>query len=318
MSKHLVTLGDLVLDIILPVTLPVEGGSHQQVTDRRIEPGGAANTIITARNLGLEVTVAGTVGSDVYGEQILCPLRECGADCQYVTVLPDTTSTLVITLTDRARGDHVFLGHYGEGPAVPYPDGLSARIEAADALFLSGYTLVEKRLATLARRAINYAYKLGIRIFLDAGPLLLLADQDQVKWALERTFLLFLTEDEAERITQSKSGPDAYADLIQQGPTYAVVKRGMLGCTIVTADWQLDVPGFPAQHVVDTVGAGDVFAAAYIAGVIHGLEIRECARLANAAGAACVQKIGAGTNAPTSAEMMAVLNEAGEPVSFPC
>jgi 2-dehydro-3-deoxygluconokinase len=316
MSKHLVTIGDLVLDIILPVTLPVTSGSHQHATDRRIESGGAANTIITARNLGLEVTAAGSVGSDVYGEQILHSLRERGADCHFVTVLPDTTTTLVITLTDRASGEHVFLGHYGEGPEVPYPDGLDARIEAADALFLSGYTLAEKRMAAFALRALDHAFKRGTKIFMDAGPLLQLADQDQVKWALERTFLLFLTEEEAKLATQGKSGPEAYADLLRHGPTYAVVKRGALGCTIVTVDWWLEFPAFPIENVVDTVGAGDVFAAAYIAGVVHALEIRECARLANAAGAVCVQKVGAGTNAPTSEEIMTML--AGEAVDFLC
>jgi sugar/nucleoside kinase (ribokinase family) len=318
MSKHLITIGDLVLDIILPVALPVESGHHQHVTDRRIVPGGAANMINTARNLGLDVTVVGIVGSDVYGDHILHALNENGADSRFVMVVPDTASTLVITLTDRASGEHVFLGHYGDGPEMVYPDGLDEQIEAADALFLSGYTLAEKRIAAVAMHALDHAYQHGTKIFMDVGPLLQLADQKQVKWALERTFLLFLTEEETTLLAPGKSGSDAHTDLLRLGPTYIVVKHGEEGCTISTADWQLDFPAFPVKNVVDTVGAGDAFAAAYIAGVVNGLEIRECARLANATGAACVQKVGSGTNVPTCGEIIAVLNEAGERVDFLC
>ncbi|MBN1565231.1 MAG: carbohydrate kinase family protein [Anaerolineae bacterium] len=318
MVKKLITIGDLVLDIIFPVRLPVVGGQHQPVADRRIEPGGAANTVITARHLGLDVLVVGTIGSDVYGERIREPLAQTGADCRFVVAAPDTASTLVMTLTDRASGEHVFLGHYDDGPEMAYPDGLDEQIEAADALFLSGYTLAEKRMAAVATRALDHAHQHGVKIFMDVGPLLQMADQDQVKWALERTYLLLLTEEEAALVTQGKSGPEAYAELLLQGPTYAIVKRGAEGCTIVTAEWWLEFPGFPVEKVIDTVGAGDTFAAAYIAGVVHGLEIRECARLANATGAACVQKIGCGTNAPTYDEIMAVLTTTGEAVNFLC
>jgi ribokinase len=318
MGKHLVTIGDLVLDIIMPVTLPIVGSQHQSLTERSTEPGGAANTIITARNLGLDVTVVGTVGSDVYGERILRPVRDSGADCSFVTIQPDTTSTIVVTLTDRESGEHVFLGHYGEGPDVPYPDGLDVCIAQADALFLSGYTLADSRIAAMAQRALKCAYEAGVPIYLDVGPFLNHADQELVRWVLERTHLLFLTDEETSQVVDQRRGPEAYADLLLHGPTYAIVKRGASGCIVVTVDWWLDFPAFPVETVLDTVGAGDAFAAAYIAGVLNGLEIRECALLANATGAASTRKVGAGSNAPTCDEIMAVLEGAGESIDFSC
>ncbi len=119
----------------------------------------AANFIVAARNLGIEVSAAGAVGDDAYGAQILAPLRERGVDLSSVVVTPGSTSTIVITLTDRQSGEHVFLGNYGEGPEIPYPKGLDARIDQADALFLSGYTLVEKRIVPMTLRAVEYAHK---------------------------------------------------------------------------------------------------------------------------------------------------------------
>jgi hypothetical protein len=93
---------------------------------------------------------------------------------------------------------------------------------------------------------------------------------------------------------------------------------GAQGCMIITRDWWFQVPAFPVDQVVDTVGAGDTFDAAFVAGLINGLEMRECALLANEMGAASTRKVGAGTNAPTCAEMMAVLEQAGDKVDFTC
>ncbi len=318
MSKTLVTLGDLVLDILLPVALPALPGRHQQTTERRIEPGGAANTIITALNLGLDVVVAGSVGSDVYGEQILRPLRERGARLDGVRIMPESESTLVVTLTDRDSGEHVFLGHYGGGPEVTYPPALDAAITGAGALFMSGYTLVERRIVALALRALEQAVRVGTPIYMDVGPLLEMADEDTIRWVLEHTHTLFLTEDEAALVTGGRTGPDAYADLLALGPRCVVVKRGAQGCAVLTADWWEEVPAFPVERIVDTVGSGDAFDAAFIAGALGGLVLRACALLANATGAVSVQKAGSGTNAPTCREIMDVLEQAGVDITFSC
>jgi len=51
MAKHMVSVGDLVLDVILPVTLPVQAGQHQEPSFRRLEPGGAGNLMTAAAHL---------------------------------------------------------------------------------------------------------------------------------------------------------------------------------------------------------------------------------------------------------------------------
>jgi sugar/nucleoside kinase (ribokinase family) len=318
MAKRIVSIGDLVLDIIMPARFPIRGGEHQNLPERRIEPGGSANFIIAARNLGIEVSAAGAVGDDVYGTQILAPLRARGVDVSHVDVSPGSTSTIVVTLTDREGGEYVFLGNYGEGPDIPYPAGLDAQIEQAGALFLSGYTLVEKRIVPMTLRAVEYAHQLDKPIYMDVGPLFKLADEEHVKWVLKHVHLLFLTADEASLVTHEKRQEQTYADLLLEGPKFAVVKMGAQGCMIITRDWWFQVPAFQVDQVVDTVGAGDTFDAAFVAGLINRLEMRECALLANAMGAASARKIGAGTNAPTCAEMMAVLEQTREKVDFTC
>jgi ribokinase len=318
MGNHIVSIGDLVLDIILPASLPVYPGEHQNLASRSTEPGGAANFIITALNLGAAVSATGTVGDDFYGERILRPMQERGAKLEHVVVVPGSTSTVVITLTDRDTGEHVFVGNYGGGDDVPYPAGMDATIDRADAIFVEGYTLAETRVVPMALRALEYAVKAGKPIYTDVGPLLHFGEKEHIQWLLRNTYLLFLTEDEAPLITEGLHDEEAYARLLVEGPEIAVVKRGPQGCKILSHNWWYDVPGFPVDTIVDTVGAGDCFDAAFMVGMLHGLDIEQCGLLANATGAANIQKIGAGANAPTCREIMHELDKVGKKVDFSC
>jgi len=308
MAPHIVSIGDLVLDVILPVTLPVQPGHHQTSPERHVEPGGAANFMIAARHMGLDVSAAGAIGEDVFGTLILDGLRSEGVDTAFVVAMPGSSSTLVIALTDRASGEHTFVGNYGAGPPVRYPDELDACIAGADAVFLQGYTLAEERITPLALRGLDRAAEAGTPVFLDA---------EIVRRVVAGSALLLMTEDEVPLVSEGRTGEAAYAYLLASGPATLVVKRGPAGCTIVTRDGPLALPGYPAR-VVDTSGAGDCFDAAFVAGLLRGLPLADCGRLANAMGAAAVGRAGAGRNAPTCADVMAILQGAGDEVNYAC
>lgn len=312
---NVVSVGDLVLDIILPVTLPV--ALHQDVSTRRVEPGGAGNFMIAAQHMGLTVFAVGAVGADLFGAQVLDILRQEGVDTQGVVAVPGSTTTMVIVLTDQKSGDHVFLGHYGEGPEVPYPDSVDDIIANADALFVQGYTLSEKRVVPMAVRAVERALAVNLPIYLDVGPFMAQMSPERVPWIVQRAQTMLMTEDEVPLVSGNLFGGAAYEYLLAQGVQTVVVKRGASGCLVVTAEGREDVPGFGAR-VVDTVGAGDCFDAAFLAGRLNGLSLRDSALLANAMGAASVQKMGAGRNAPTCDEVNSVLSQAGVKLNFLC
>ncbi len=317
MAGHVVSVGDLVLDVVLPVRLPVIGGEHQEPAFRRVEPGGAANFLFAARHMGLQVTAAGAVGADVFGQLILDALRGAGISAAHVVTVPGSTSTLVVALADPLSGQHAFIGHYGAGPDVPYPDRLDAALSDAGALFVMGYTFAEKRVVPLALRALDRAREIGLPVYLDVGPFMAAVPLDVMLRVTARADVMLMTEDEIALVYQGESGDAVYARLLDRGPHTLIVKQGASGCVIVTRDGQTHVPGYPAE-VVDTIGAGDCFAGAFLAGRLNGLDLIDAARLANAMGAASVQKAGAGRNAPTCAEVMDILARAGERLEFPC
>lgn len=317
MNKHVISVGDLVLDIILPVTLPVQGGVHQDVPQRRLEPGGAGNFMIAARRMGLAVTSAGALGADVFGEVVLAALRAEGIDTQFVDAPPGSTSTLVLTLTDQRSGEHVFVGTYGHGPEMAYPAGMDACIAGAGAIFLQGYSLFEQRVAAVSVRAVEHAYAANVPVYADAGPFMAHIAPERVAWLVSRAHHLLMTEDEVPFFAGGRTGQAAYNVLLAAGPSALVIKRGDKGCSIITPQGVNEVPGF-AVPVVDTVGAGDCFDAAWIAGQLHGLPLVQCGQLANAMGAAVVGRTGAGTNAPPCSEVLALLSGAGIQVNYPC
>ncbi|MGQ9849210.1 MAG: carbohydrate kinase family protein [Aggregatilineaceae bacterium] len=317
MSKHIVSVGDLVLDVILPVRLPVLPAQHQETPLRRVEPGGAGNFMIAARRMGLSVSAAGAVGADAFGTLILDALTAEGVDVSCVVREPGSTSTLVIVLTDQGSGEHTFIGNYGQGPDVAYPPPLDGVIARADVLFVQGYTLSEHRVVAMARRAIERARQVGVPVLLDAGPFMAYVAPDLREWAVTQSAVLLMTEDEVPLVAEGRSGPEAWRAVLAAGPELLVIKRGAAGCTLVTAEGTEDVPGF-AVPVIDTVGAGDCFDAAFVAGLLHHLPWRQCAQLANAMGAAVVQRVGAGRNAPPCADVLALLEKAGERIDYPC
>lgn len=315
MTKRIVSVGDLVLDIILPVQLPIQPAHHQDTGTRRVEPGGAGNFIIAARRMGLEVSAVGAVGADPFGGLILDLLHSEGVDTTYVTSLPGSTSSLVVVLTDQQSSEHTFVGTYGDGPEIPYPAGLDQAITHTDALFIQGYTLSEKRMVPLAFRAVERAAAAHVPIYLDVGPFMAFVSPEDRAHIIEQVSVILMTEEEISLAADGRAGSDAVDYLLSHGPRALVVKQGPEGCTVMTRNSQEHVSGFRVS-VVDTVGAGDCFDAAFVAGHLNGLSLWECGRLANAMGAATVQRMGAGRNAPAYSDVMEILRQAGEHINL--
>jgi 2-dehydro-3-deoxygluconokinase len=96
--------------------------------------------------------------------------------------------------------------------------------------------------------------------------------------------------------------------LLAFGPSVVVLKLGGEGCLVATSEEVHNVDGFSVP-VVDTVGAGDSFAPAFIAGWLRGGTLRDCAVLGNAMGALAVTQRGAGTRIPSREHLLELLTD---------
>mgnify|MGYP000865811223 CR=1 FL=1 len=313
--RRVVTVGDFVADLVVSIpSLPVEAARHQLASALALEPGGAGNFLIAGARLGLEMSLLGVRGDDMFGAAAAAALEREGVDTRGLVAQAGGSTTTVLVLVDEA-GQHVFLGKYGSGPEIEFPDGWEQEIRASAALFLSGYSLHEERLARAALRGLETARACGAQVFFDPGPHIAGMSELRIANIIQQTDVILLTEEEIPLVAGGQSGIDAARALLAHGPRMVCVKRGGQGCVILTPAGETAHSGYPVE-VRDTNAAGDSFAAAFIYASLSGWRLDQIARFANAMGAAKVQKLGSGTHVPTRDEVAAVLRSQPNDIPF--
>lgn len=308
MAKHIVSVGDLVVDLVLEVQLPITIDQHQMSSSLQFETGGATNTIMAARRMGLDVAVLGTVGADFQGRMLKEVLDQEAVDTSALVIPSESTTTTVIALTDKQQQGHVFLGHYGISDPIPMTPIAQQVLAQSDAVFILGYTLVEERLQPLIEDVLTYIDTNDIPLYFDVGPFLGQLAHEQIETVLQLTDVLLLTEDEIPFVTQGKTGIEACQELLERYPNLLIVlKTGESGCQIMSHQTSIICEGYKVD-IVDSIGAGDSFAGAFMWAHLNGMSLADCGKIANAMGAASVQKIGGGRNIPTCQEVQEILN----------
>jgi len=247
-------------------------------------PGGnGGNTSYVVAKLGLPSRLISVAGADERGDRLKAILRSAGVDISQMLTsadLPTPTSTVLV----HRGGDRKFL----------HRPGASQGIIAADVRFLPDPAISHFHLANPfslpslradSGEILKRAKDAGLTTSLDTGW------DSKGRWlvdvgpALPHTDLLFLNDSEAEML----GGVEHLREL---GAGDIVMKTGPRGCTVYPLDGEAtDVPGFVVE-AMDSTGAGDCFAGAFLVGIAHGWNQEACARFANAVGALNVERIG--------------------------
>ncbi len=318
MAKRLVTVGDLVLDLLLDVALPVMADAHQMSPQLLLEPGGAGTTLLAARRFGLEAVALGAVGDDAPGRMLLEMLDAAGVVTSALDRPAGSGTTTVVALGDRRQGGHVFLGHYGDGPPIRLTPEAKAELLAADAVYIAGYSLVEERLRPLVDGVFSSRDGASAPLFVDVGPFLGQLARSEVDGILDAADVLLLTEEEIPFVTAGQADVSACRRLLGDYPDLLIVlKRGASGCQLLAANLDLVCAGFPVA-LVDSIGAGDAFAAAFIWAKLNGYSLEHCGTIGNAMGAASVRVPGAGRNVPRRDDAQQVLDQFNSGIKLIC
>ena len=308
MGHDLVVLGDLVADLIVPVErLPLLPNNHGWADGIFLEPGGAGNVLVAARRLNLDVAALGQLGADRYGAETLAMLEPEGVDLRHVVVYPNRSTVLCIVLADQLN-QHVYLGVKDDLGLWPFPEEWHAVIRRSRALYTDGYTLRDLLTLDDVLAAFATARAVGVPIFFDPGPSIEFITGEPCARALAAIDVLLLSEPEGRVLSPLQDRVELARALLAFGPSVVVLKLGSEGCLVATSEEVQQVAGFSVP-VVDTVGAGDSFAPAFIAGWLRGGTLRDCAVLGNAMGALAVTQRGAGTRIPGREHLLELLAE---------
>jgi len=312
MKIDILTLGDLVADIVVPIPrLPIQAQQHQPAHDMVIEAGGAGNFLILAARLGLTAKALGTVGQDYYGQVVLDMLAAEGVDVANVVIPPGSRTTVSLVLVDDA-GEHVFVGMHGTGPQPPYNPQWEEFIRQSAAIFTAGYALHPT--STFAPETfmacLRNAREQRVPVFFDLGPPEFWTDHNDIKAAIQYSTIFLATAEEASVWTGIDDPLNAAQALLTPTLTMVIIKLGANGCLLVTPERHIHVAGFPVK-VRDTAGAGDAFAAGCVYGYLQGWPLEHIGLLANAVGGASVAQLGTGTSLPQRRDVVDLLQQHG-------
>jgi sugar/nucleoside kinase (ribokinase family) len=124
---------------------------------------------------------------------------------------------------------------------------------------------------------------------------------------LAHTDFIFPNREEGQQLTRESEPASIARRLRRLGAKTVIVKLGAAGCFVESPEGAFTSPGFVVQPV-DTTGAGDCFAAAFVAAICRGDSLAEAARFANAAGALATLRMGGADSAPTRARVLEFLS----------
>lgn len=305
----IVLLGDINIDLVLDIPgYPAEGGEAIATAQTVAIGGSATNTAIALARAGHECRLLGRVGQDAWGRQALSDLQAAGIATRWIGQDPAEPTQLNVVAVG-AMGERTMFAYRGANAQLA-ADMIDEAAFAGAALFhLSGYALLQPRQAGAAQRAIDIAARNAVPVTLDipsgvAGDL-----GEKVRSLLPRLDTILLADSDLALLLDRPAGShrdSLIAALLEQGVKRVAVKGRGTASLLRQRDVQDSAPWFPVD-VVDTVGAGDAFAAGHIHGRIAGLGGADCCRLANAFGAVAVTRKGAGLAMPTWGEVSDLL-----------
>jgi sugar/nucleoside kinase (ribokinase family) len=244
----------------------------------RFGGGMAANTAYALARLGIPVALIGRVGNDADGEflqenlaglDLTHVITEGKSGRAYILVDPEEERTILVvpnTNDDLEKRD------------IPWEALEKANFLHLTALVGDGPLALQGEIAARVPETV--------RISLDPGDLYARRGWPALEAILDHTETLLVNEAEWRRLGENLRVHPSWA------PPLVVIKRGIRGARLLTPLRHLDFPVELAGEVTDTLGAGDVFAAGYLAGRLAGLHLNLCVRLGNRA--AAVSLSGAG------------------------
>lgn len=250
--------------------------------------GNGANTSYTLAMLGTPVRLVGKVGSDMRGDWVLSKLKKAGVDTSAVTRSDHPTTSTVCVV--NANGDRLFLHKLGSSRDVD-PADLDLTPGAASHFHLANLFALPK-IREGAGELLRSAHAMGLTTSLDTGW------DASGRWikavgpCLPHVDLMFVNEKEAEMLTGREEPQEIVRALRDHGARDVIVKLGALGCAVFFDNEAHQAPSFEVK-CVDTTGAGDAFAGAFLSALYRERSYPDAAKFANAVGALNVERLGA-------------------------
>jgi sugar/nucleoside kinase (ribokinase family) len=261
---------------------------------REISGGSAANSMAGAAALGLNAAFIGQVADDQLGEIFAHDMRALGVRFETPPIAgpPPTGRCLILVTPDAQRTMSTCPGASHELT----PAALDAElIRSASITFLEGYLWGPERPRAAMLEAARIAHSANRTVaFTLSESLCIEGRREGVTGLIDSGLidLLFGNEDEVRHLTGCGELTECLEGLAPKVRTL-VVTRGAAGAVAVESGQRVEVPAAPVERIVDTTGAGDLFAAGFVAARCRGRGLKACLEAGALAAAEVISHFGA-------------------------
>ena len=254
--------------------------------DNSMAPGGsAANTIHGLAKCGVETGFIGFTGNDKVGKFFDDAMKSVGVKpIMFHGDVPSGIAQAIIS----PDGERTFATHLGAAVLLSDSHLTSDIFKGWDYCYVEGYLIANRQ---LFKRAIELAKEAGCKVVLDLASYNVVEDnRDFLLALLPQIDIVFANEEEAKALTHST--PEEALEFIAKNCEIAVVKVGSKG-SFIKRGGEIAQVGVNKVNVIDTTGAGDLYAAGFLAGLINGFDLKRSGELGTCLAGNVIQNLGA-------------------------
>lgn len=301
MANEVVAIGKINMDVVMRVENLPGPNDHVTTDEGYISFGGSASNFATqSARLGVPTGLVSCIGNDVYGQLALKELAQAGVDTSQVLVL-DQQPTGIFFLAEQRNGNRIVFTEPGANRF------LEKHIFDEEAVAKAKIIHVAGGFPMMNARALQTATLNGMIFSLDPGRA---AGNLDFSKTLSKTDLLFANEIELKtyfNIPPTEKNLKAFAKTF---PGIVIVKRGRKGA-VATDGFEYCTSQVFDVKTVDTLGAGDAFAAGFVTAWTRSENIEKALHVGNAVAALTITKQGAQSGQPTLKEASKLLKDNG-------
>jgi len=287
-------VGDAMIDILLPLSdiEDIYSLSQGGVTNTKmsLSPGGSANIAFYITKLGGSSVFMGKVGDDYFGKIFLEDLGKNGILASISISKGENTGAVFVLVFPN--GERFFIDDRGANARLRYGDLNLALIRDSKYLFLSGYSFQDKEVLDSLKKLLKEIANDTSIVFNPGAPNLAKKFRDSFINVIQKyVSVLILNEAEAKYLTGCDSERETLDSLLSIADTVALTKRDR-GSIIARQSEIYEIKASPVK-VVDTTGAGDAYAGAFIYGLCRDWDVKAAGEFASKISGRVVSNLGA-------------------------
>ena len=302
---QITVLGSIMVDLVAYCRQhPACGETVRGDRFEMLSGGKGANQAIGCARMGSRSVLLGAVGSDSFADLSLQSLSANSVDTSHVVRSGRSgTGTAFITVNSEAENTIIVIPGANDALETAHLGALEGVLKKSSAMVVQ----LEIPLPVV-EHAMRMAHGMGIPILLDPAPARQVPDEMLAMASLITPNLQEVETLTGVRVQCRESAIQAANILHERKAARVIVKRGAAGCLISTGNTVHEIRGIPVK-AVDTVGAGDCFAAALMVRWLECGDLLEACHFANAAAALKVQRPGAQAGIPSRQEVEAAIRK---------